>query len=48
MYVCPECGAKFDRRLEYLKHLMSAHQEKYSFVEGRWLMGMYKEDMPGC
>jgi uncharacterized C2H2 Zn-finger protein len=48
MYVCPACGAKFERRLAYLKHLFTAHPDEFKYIEGRWLMGMYKEDMPGC
>jgi hypothetical protein len=35
-------------RFEHLKHLFTAHPEKYWYVEGRWMYGMYTEDMPGC
>jgi uncharacterized protein YlaI len=41
MYVCPECKAKIEDRLEYLKHLFTAHPEKYKYVEERWLLGLY-------
>jgi len=48
MYICPECGKQSKSRFEHLKHLFTAHPEKYWYVEGRWMYGMYTEDMPGC